>query len=179
MKPWPLYISKGKMAGTAKRSLGMMETERKRWNKQRWGRRERDENIFFCALLAVLHSSPIISPSCAESLMFNYWKHSSSPSPAKQYPAYISSRQHLTDGNIKIWCQVEGAGAWSGRADGSKWAWAQLIVTITKPLVGNSICQEPAKAEEHQINIALTLTVSGKMCHFHLSMDIKAGFIFI
>lgn len=34
--------------------------------------------------------------------MFNYWKHSSSPSPAKQYPANISSRHHLTDGNIKI-----------------------------------------------------------------------------
>lgn len=131
-----LYISKGKMAGTAERSSGMMETKEKRWNKQRRGRREGDENIFFCALLAVLHSSPIISPSCAESLMFNYWKHSSSPSPAKQYPAYISSRQHLTDGNIKIWCRVEGAGAGSRRADGSKWAWAQLIVTVTKPLVG-------------------------------------------
>lgn len=48
-----------------------------------------------------------------------------------------------------------------------------------KTFSGKSIYQETTNAKEPQINIALTLTVSGYVCNFHLSMDIKADFIFI
>lgn len=159
-----LNISEGEKAGTAERGLGMKETKEGRWNKQTWGRRERDENIFFCALLAVLHSGPIISWAVLGSLMFNYWKHSSSPSPAKQYPANISSRHHLTDGNIKIsWGLLEKKVGGRG-----EWARVPLIVTIMKPLVKTATCQETTIAQEHKINTASSLIVPGKMYCFHL-----------
>lgn len=103
------------MAGTAERSVGMKETKGWRWNKQRRGRRGRERKYFLLCLPCCITFWPYYFLSCTESLVFNYWKHSSSPSPAKQYPAYISSRHHLTDGNIKIWWGRCWSGKWEGR----------------------------------------------------------------
>lgn len=158
----------------------MKETKGGRWNKQRWGRRESEIKWYFLLCLACCVTFwPYYFMSWTESLMFNYWKHSGSPSPAKQYPAYISSSRHLTDGNIKIWCQVEGVGAESGRAEGGKWAWLQLIVTIMKPLLKTATCQETTNTKEHKTNIALTLIVPGKCAISICKKDIKAHFIFM
>lgn len=61
-----LFVSRGKMAGTGERSLGMKETKKRRL-KNKEGE-ERDENISFCALLAVLHSGAIISQAVLRAL---------------------------------------------------------------------------------------------------------------
>lgn len=75
-----------------------------------------DGEIFSLCFACCITFWPYYFLSCTGNLMFNYWKHSSSPSPAKQYPAYISSRHHLTDGNIKIWGGGGGSsGKWEGR----------------------------------------------------------------
>lgn len=171
----------GKMAGPAERSLGVKERNKGkqgRWNEQIWEERWK----YFFLSLACITSCLYYFLSCTQSLMFNYWKHSSSPSPAKQYPAYISSRHHLTDGNIKIWLGG-GVGAESGTAErcgGGRCAWVQLIVTIVKCLVKTATCQETTgreKSTQDKCYSALTLIVPGKRCYFHLQEDIKALFI--
>lgn len=78
-----------------------------------------DGEIFSLSFACCITFWPYYFLSCTGNLMFNYWKHSSSPSPAKQYPAYISSRHHLTDGNIKIW---GGGGGFEWKVGGQRGA---------------------------------------------------------
>lgn len=108
------------MTGTAERDV--WEWRKQEMKQTKMGEEsEREMKIFSFARCITFW--PYYFLSCTENLMFNYWKHSSSPSPAKQYPAYISSRHHLTDGNIKIWCRVEAVGAESWRARGEQVSW--------------------------------------------------------
>lgn len=165
------------MAGTAERSVGMKETKGWRWNKQRRGRRGRDENIFFCASLAVLHSGPIISWAVLRALCSitgNTAAH-----PPQQNNIQPTSHLDTTWQTETLKYGGGGVGAESGRAEGAKWAWVQLIVTVMKPLVKTATCQETTNAKEHKINTALTLIVPGKMCYLHLYKDIKAHLIFM
>lgn len=85
------------------------------------GEREMKMKHFLLRLAWCITFWPHYSLSCADSLMFNYWKHSSSPSPAKQYPTYISSRHHLTDGNIRIcWWRLWERGVWEEGGGGQE-----------------------------------------------------------
>lgn len=69
--------------------------------KNKWNRgvgREGSGKYFH--FLVVLHCGTLYLELCRK-LMFNYWKHNSSHSTAKQYLQYILSRHCLIDGNIE------------------------------------------------------------------------------
>lgn len=98
-------------------------------------RKETYEDIF-CASLAVFLSNPFISWSVLTALCSITRNTTAHTSTAKQFPAYISSRHHLTDRDIKILCWWWN-GEWEGKKGGVQvQAWEHLIFTTMKLLLG-------------------------------------------
>lgn len=159
--------SRKKFWNEGKRRMVTKQTK-KQEKKER--ERERWKYFLLCRICRITFW-PYYFLSCPESLMFNYWKHTSSHCTAKQYLAYISSRHHLIDGNIKKLLRW-----WDGGVCGGKWEYVQLIGTIMKPLVKAAACQDNTNNTRL---IVLLCVCFWKNVPFHFQTNIKAHFIFM
>lgn len=129
-------VQEWKMAWTSKWSFEIQETNGGWCNEREKKKRKETYEDIFCASLAVFLSNPFISWSVLTALCSITRNTTAHTSTAKQFPAYISSRHHLTDRDIKILCWWWN-GEWEGKKEGVQvQAWEHLIFTTMKLLLG-------------------------------------------